>query len=109
MSMPNRVLGKSRTWPLLAATSKSGPRYLLIVFALAGDSTITRFFFFRAPTDHSLRSRAKPQAAPAALAVVSFHVLATIAILGVAATHPYYTACQSVKPAAGSRRPGCRR
>ena len=33
--------GKSRTWPKLARTVKSEPRYLLMVFALAGDSTIT--------------------------------------------------------------------
>src|SRR6516162_5493831 len=46
MSMPKSFLGKSRTCPLLAATSKSAPRSLLIVLALAGDSTITRFFFF---------------------------------------------------------------
>src|SRR5581483_11788869 len=48
--MPKRLLGRSRTWPLLATTSYSGPRYLLIVLALAGDSTITRCFFFRAGT-----------------------------------------------------------
>src|SRR6478736_856258 len=35
---------RSRTWPYEARTSKSLPRYLLIVFALAGDSTISRFF-----------------------------------------------------------------
>src|SRR3954463_12049547 len=34
--------GRSRIWPKLAKTVKSGPRYLLIVFALAGDSTMTR-------------------------------------------------------------------
>src|SRR5947209_599309 len=50
MSMPKRLLGRSRTCPLLATTSKSSPRYLLIVRALAGDSTITRCFFFRAAT-----------------------------------------------------------
>src|SRR5271156_5552862 len=55
MLMPKRLLGRSRTCPLLATTSKSSPRYLLIVFALAGDSTITRFFFFFAATDGSLR------------------------------------------------------
>src|SRR5262249_18369850 len=33
---------RSRTWPTLASTRKLGPRYLLIVFALAGDSTINR-------------------------------------------------------------------
>src|SRR6478736_6367108 len=49
--MPNRLLGRSRTCPLLAVTSKSDPRYLLIVLALAGDSTMTRLFFvFRAAT-----------------------------------------------------------
>src|SRR3954454_6720349 len=46
MSMPNRLLGRSHTRSLLATTSKSGPRYLLIVLALAGDSTMTRLFFF---------------------------------------------------------------
>src|SRR3954447_7111406 len=53
MSMPKRLLGKSRTWPLQATTSYSGPRYLLIVLALVGDSTMTRFFFFRVATGGS--------------------------------------------------------
>src|SRR6516225_4048683 len=44
MSMPKRLFGKSRTCPLLATTSKAAPRYLLIVFAFAGDSTMTRLF-----------------------------------------------------------------
>src|SRR6516164_2432938 len=44
MSMPNFFSGRSRMCPLLAATSKSPPRYLPIVLALAGDSTITRPF-----------------------------------------------------------------
>src|SRR5579862_8638297 len=34
---------RSRTCPYDASTSKSLPRYFLIVFALAGDSTLTRF------------------------------------------------------------------
>src|SRR5262245_50487964 len=42
--MPNFFMGRSRTCPLLAVTSKSGPRYLPMVLALAGDSTMTRFF-----------------------------------------------------------------
>src|SRR5215475_5663764 len=33
---------RSRTCPYEASTSKSLPRYFLIVFALAGDSTMTR-------------------------------------------------------------------
>src|SRR4051812_33563241 len=44
--MPKRLLGRSRTSPLLATTSYPGPRYLLMVFALAGDSTITKLRFF---------------------------------------------------------------
>ena len=36
--------GRSITWPTEAFTVKSRPRYFLIVFALAGDSTMTRFF-----------------------------------------------------------------
>src|SRR5262245_56472516 len=43
-STPRLFLGRSRTCPIEARTSKSRPRYLLIVFALAGDSTMTRFF-----------------------------------------------------------------
>src|SRR5438309_1471350 len=31
-------------WPTEACTSYSGPRYFAIVFAFAGDSTITSFF-----------------------------------------------------------------
>src|SRR2546425_934579 len=57
MSMPKRVVGRSRTWPLLATTSKSSPRYLLIVLALAGDSTMTRCFFFRGATAMLLQVR----------------------------------------------------
>ena len=37
--------GRSRTCPIEARTSKPGPRYLLIVFDFAGDSTITNAFF----------------------------------------------------------------
>ena len=33
--------GRSLTWPYVASTWKSGPRYLLMVVALAGDSTIS--------------------------------------------------------------------
>src|SRR5207248_3313878 len=93
MSMPKRLLGKSRTWPMLATTSKSGPRYLLIVLALAGDSTITRFFFFRAATARflgvfaacgfALVMRANSQTAIGrTVAIVLPNRLATIAILG---------------------------
>src|SRR5947209_20276433 len=88
MSMPKRLLGRSRTCPLLARTSKSGPRYLLIVRALAGDSTMTRdFFFFRVATlgllagSISVRGRrVRPGAVK--VTVVSDGVFATIGILG---------------------------
>src|SRR6202022_2620172 len=39
--IPNVFLGRSRTWPREALTVYSRPKYLLIVFAFAGDSTIT--------------------------------------------------------------------
>src|SRR5215471_13510599 len=45
MSTPSLLFGKSFTWPSEAFTTKSLPRYLLIVFAFAGDSTITSDFF----------------------------------------------------------------
>src|SRR3954466_3438510 len=47
-STPMPLGGRSRTWPMEAFTTKPSPRYLLIVLALAGDSTMTRslpFFF----------------------------------------------------------------
>src|SRR6185503_19312292 len=42
--MPNFRSGRSRTWPMQALTTYPVPRILLIVFALAGDSTITTGF-----------------------------------------------------------------
>src|SRR5689334_6566551 len=42
--MPNFRSGRSRTWPMQALTTNPVPRILLIVFALAGDSTITTGF-----------------------------------------------------------------
>src|SRR5437762_1483545 len=48
MSTPSLLLGRSRTCPLEARTSNPEPRYLPIVRALAGDSTMTRFFPRRA-------------------------------------------------------------
>src|SRR5215475_8237140 len=40
-STPRPFFGKSMMWPTEAMTLKSLPRYLLIVFAFDGDSTIT--------------------------------------------------------------------
>src|SRR5258706_16374895 len=57
-STPRPFEGRSLMCPIEAITMKSLPRYLLIVFALAGDSTMTRFFtiayFCPARTDDSL-------------------------------------------------------
>src|SRR5713101_2333288 len=44
MSTPRSFEGRSLICPIEAITMKSLPRYLLIVFALAGDSTMTKFF-----------------------------------------------------------------
>src|SRR5690606_34511059 len=43
-STPNSLLGRSAIWPKLEETLKSFPRNFSIVFAFAGDSTITKFF-----------------------------------------------------------------
>ena len=40
-STPSFRVGRSRTWPMVAFTSNPRPRYLPIVLALVGDSTIT--------------------------------------------------------------------
>src|SRR6188474_1312732 len=52
MSMPSLFFGRSRTWPIDALTTKFLPKNLLMVLALAGDSTMTRDF----PILHSLGS-----------------------------------------------------
>src|SRR5207245_4867365 len=39
--MPSVFFGRSMTWPRDALTVYSRPKYLLIVFAFAGDSTMT--------------------------------------------------------------------
>src|SRR5271169_1996934 len=41
-STPRLLLGRSFTWPKEASTVNPLPRYFWIVFALAGDSTMTR-------------------------------------------------------------------
>src|ERR1022692_4449522 len=46
-STARSFLGRSLIWPSDALTTYSLPRYLLMVFALAGDSTITRAFGIR--------------------------------------------------------------
>src|SRR5271154_1894118 len=53
-STPILFLGRSLMWPTEASTVKSLPRYLLIVLALAGDSTITSdlLIAFLKPDDH---------------------------------------------------------
>ena len=43
-STPSLFLGRSRICPIEATTRKPEPRYLLIVRALAGDSTMTNDF-----------------------------------------------------------------
>src|SRR6476469_3775234 len=57
---------RSRTWPYEARTVKSLPRYLLIVLALAGDSTMRRFLAMaalRGAGGPGLPSREGPRAA----------------------------------------------
>src|SRR5690348_8945197 len=40
-STPSSRVGRSRRWPMVAFTSKPEPRYLPMVLALVGDSTMT--------------------------------------------------------------------
>src|SRR5579863_4574483 len=42
VSTPRVLLGRSFTWPRDASTVKPAPRYFWMVFALAGDSTMTK-------------------------------------------------------------------
>src|SRR5580692_3254605 len=42
ISTPSVLLGRSFTWPSEASTVNPFPRYFWIVFALAGDSTMTK-------------------------------------------------------------------
>src|ERR1700690_3067352 len=44
VSTPRVLLGRSLTWPSEASTVKPLPRYFWMVFALAGDSTMTKPF-----------------------------------------------------------------
>ena len=43
--MPNWLLGRSRKCPIEARTIYFFPKYFSMVFAFAGDSTITKVFF----------------------------------------------------------------
>src|SRR5438309_1438773 len=53
-STPRPFEGRSLICPIEAITTKSLPRYLLMVFAFAGDSTITRFLIitYSIPVTH---------------------------------------------------------
>src|SRR5919201_4209114 len=44
LATPSLLFGRSRMCPIDATTLKSRPRYLLMVFAFAGDSTTTNAF-----------------------------------------------------------------
>src|SRR5271154_2237454 len=61
-STPILFLGRSLMWPTEASTVKSFPRYLLIVFAFAGDSTITSdlLIAFLKPDDYQGQQKPLP-------------------------------------------------
>src|SRR6185436_13900806 len=73
-STPSLLFGRSRTWPIDAITLKSRPRYLLMVFAFAGDSTTTSDFaispllqpFAISPFDLTLARSVNPDESSAA-------------------------------------------
>src|SRR5882672_8056010 len=60
------LAGRSRTWPNEARTSYEEPRYLLIVLAFAGDSTMTIFMSFQGFTEKITAGSARfaPAAGP---------------------------------------------
>src|SRR3989304_2194634 len=60
------LAGRARVWPKEASTSKAGPRYLLIVFALDGDSTTTTFMRIQwvSRQDDAESRRNRPHARP---------------------------------------------
>src|SRR5437867_13054603 len=73
MSTPILLLGRSITWPTDAFTTYPEPRYFLMVFALAGDSTTTSVL---------VRARAPASAEPLAfLAVFPAFVVCAAALL----------------------------
>src|SRR5207244_2181851 len=73
MSTPILLLGRSITWPTDAFTTYPEPRYFLMVFALAGDSTTTSVL---------VRARAPASAEPLAfLAVFPAFVVFAAALL----------------------------
>src|SRR4051812_16759059 len=66
-STPSLLFGRSRTCPIDASTLYSFPRYLLIVFAFAGDSTMTNAFAIEPDWTfvNTLARPAKPYEPPA--------------------------------------------
>ena len=60
ISTLNRFSGKSRTCPIEAITSYPGPKYFLMVFAFAGDSTITNFDIYLSTSFISYGTAAVP-------------------------------------------------
>src|SRR5690349_9487790 len=62
VSTPRPVRGRSMMWPIEARTSKSLPRNFSMVFAFAGDSTITRFFAIVGSTLSFIRASSAPRA-----------------------------------------------
>src|SRR5262249_35737072 len=64
IATPSLLFGRSRMWPIDATTLKSRPRYLLMVFAFAGDSTTTSAFAM-APSSNLTRSVKPNESTPA--------------------------------------------
>src|SRR3954468_8451426 len=89
MSMPSFFSGRSMMWPTVARTRYARPRYLPIVFAFAGDSTITSDVdpdsgpapFSSTSTDADFRARAGAAVFAARLVAVFFLAVLAFAIL----------------------------
>src|SRR5271156_2606555 len=88
-STPILFFGRSLMWPTEASTVKSFPRYLLIVFALAGDSTITSdllFAFLKPDDNHGQHGKTSSNGTDCTTWKVQSYLLIVIRVLAGAST-----------------------
>src|SRR5690242_15589993 len=78
ISTPSFRVGRSRMWPTVAFTEYFDPRYFPIVFALVGDSTMTRAVPLRTGAS-ALAARRAPFARAGLAALAGFTDLAGLA------------------------------
>src|SRR5512140_1679694 len=85
ISTPSLRVGRSRMWPTVAFTEYFDPRYLPIVFALVGDSTMTSAAPLRTGASAGRAARARLVDFAGAAGLADFEVFAALAFLVLAA------------------------